>query len=1331
MLARAVARVARVAGVAGVLALAPAARGELRLSEFMAAADDRRLAEDGQGRWRPGSGPHWTDPGFAGVGWRRGAAPLGFGGPGGLGTDVGALMRNRTPSLYVRQRFDLTAAEAANLGRLHLRVRFDDGFVAWINGREAGRANAGPAGHFLYHDMPAYNFAAPVDDPRYEPRAQPGVGGEQPVTLDLGPAGAWVREGENVLALQLLNREPDGAARLDATLADPDTARTLVPWSAAGWDYWPGLAEPSGGLVEPADFEAPAAEPGFDDWIEIENTGAEAVSLAGWALTTRRDDPRQWSFPATASVPAGGRLVVLAGGRPAPPPGAAWLHANFTLPADGSYLALVDPSGAVRDEFDPAYAPQGPLHSYGRNAAGVWGFLREASPGRPNTGPWAAAETAPVTISPAGGFHSGPVTVTLATPTPGARIRYTLDGTEPTATHGFAYAEPLVLFPINDKTGHPVRARAFLDGQVPSAVTTQSYLIDQHPGLRSAPALVLTGDPGATFYRPAGILAVQGGTYIDELWVPLQASDYHLPLAHGRMLDAQAPQRPYERPAHLEFYPVDDRPPFSRPVGVRVASSPYSRPRLKLTQAATASPLPSHPTEKPSFNLFFRADSGDSPVSYPFLPETPVRRFEELRLRAGKNDIRNPFIRDEFIRRLFTDMGQTGSVGSFNGLWINGVYKGYYNLCERIREPFLQNHHPGSGEWDVDAIFQFEDGDSDHFDNFLVKRLLADLSTRENYEALGEVLDLANVADYYLLMVYAAMWDWPDNNWVMARERAPGGRWRCYVWDAEGCFGLNGYKPATWNTFTRDLFPANFWICVQFQRLMTSPEWRLLFADRIQRHFFNGGALTDGRLTARKDGAAAEVAPFLAHAGITPDHTWFTQWLDPATGRKRVLLPHLLPGQTGYSAGHFRDPDGDGDLGDSLWPLTLAPTLSLPPGSVPAGSTLALGLPPGVPPGSTIHLTLDGGDPRAWGGAVADGALASAGPVPLAASTVTVRARVRHAVTGEWSPLTEAVYRVGTVPAAAGNLVVSELMFHPPPPTAAEAAAGFTDPDDFEYVALRALGPAPVDLSSLRFTEGISFDFTGATPAVVDPGDHVLLARNRAAIARRYGETTASRVVGEYFGGLSNAGEPLRLESRTDGTPVQAFRYGDAAPWPAAADGGGSSLVLLAPDTHPDPAVPSHWAASAAFAGQPGGTALALTYDAWGAWVFPAAAWANPALAGPAADPDQDGWANLLEFALSGAPLDPARSPSVEWKHTTGPDGDRLEISVRVSPGAAGVTFTPEGTASLEEGAWQRDFIAAPETPQPDGSVRHSWHRPLPPGTRAWFGRLRAAPAGL
>ncbi len=55
-----------------------------------------------------------------------------------------------------------------------------------------------------------------------------------------------------------------------------------------------------------------------------------------------------------------------------------------------------------------------------------------------------------VTASMAGGFYSNPFSVTLSTATPGATIRYTLDGSTPTPTNGTIYSGPIE---------YPVRSR--------------------------------------------------------------------------------------------------------------------------------------------------------------------------------------------------------------------------------------------------------------------------------------------------------------------------------------------------------------------------------------------------------------------------------------------------------------------------------------------------------------------------------------------------------------------------------------------------------------------------------------------------------------------------------------------------------------------------------------------------------------------------------------------------------------------------------------------------------------------------------------------------------
>ncbi len=112
-----------------------------------------------------------------------------------------------------------------------------------------------------------------------------------------------------------------------------------------------------------ANSETLADEEGeFPDWIEIENTGPDAVNLAGWVLTDKPDGPG-WVFPAT-NLLAGERLVVFASNQDRRRPGAP-LHTNFRLSAAGEYLALRSPAGEAVSELAPAFPPQAPDVSFG------------------------------------------------------------------------------------------------------------------------------------------------------------------------------------------------------------------------------------------------------------------------------------------------------------------------------------------------------------------------------------------------------------------------------------------------------------------------------------------------------------------------------------------------------------------------------------------------------------------------------------------------------------------------------------------------------------------------------------------------------------------------------------------------------------------------------------------------------------------------------------------------------------------------------------------------------------------------------------------------------
>jgi uncharacterized repeat protein (TIGR03806 family) len=80
---------------------------------------------------------------------------------------------------------------------------------------------------------------------------------------------------------------------------------------------------------------------------------------------------------------------------------------------------------------------------------------------------------APPSILPAGGEFRGPVTVTLASSTAGAEIRYTLDGSAPGAS------DQLYQGPIRIEGPAVLRARVYKDGFTRSVIAQQTYVIGQ------------------------------------------------------------------------------------------------------------------------------------------------------------------------------------------------------------------------------------------------------------------------------------------------------------------------------------------------------------------------------------------------------------------------------------------------------------------------------------------------------------------------------------------------------------------------------------------------------------------------------------------------------------------------------------------------------------------------------------------------------------------------------------------------------------------------------------------------------------------------------------
>ena len=787
-------------------------------------------------------------------------------------------------------------------------------------------------------------------------------------------------------------------------------------------------------------------------------------------------------------------------------------------------------------------------------------------------------------FSAARGFYDAAFDLELTTPTPGATIRYTTDGTVPTLVNGSTYSSPLRI-----SGTATLRAATFQDQFEPSPVATRTFLfvddiIRQSPHGEAPPGWPSSWGANVVDYGMDPDI-VDHPTYapriredlkaIPSFSIVMELKDLFDP-ATGIYSNPGQDGRAWERPCSIELIFPDGTDGFEIPAGIRIRGG-FSR--------STSNP-------KHAFRLFFRSEYGASKLVYPLFGDEGTDTFDKIDLRTFQNyswsfqgDSRGIFVRDQVNRDLQLAMGHHAERGEFYHLYINGHYWGIFNTCERPEAAYGATYYGGRRE-DYDTIkveagpytINATDGDMDAWTR-LYQLALAGFSSNEAYQFVQgnnpdgtrnpeyeNLVDVSNLIDYLLIILYGGNLDAPisnflsnnrPNNFYGLRDRTGRDGFRFFVHDAEHTLlNVNQSRIGPYPAGDSSVLYSNpQWV---WQRLQANAEFRLRVADHVHRHFLNGGVLTAPRVIELFERRISQldraVVGESARWGDAKRATPFTRadWLNAVN----QVRNNYLPQRSDIVFNQLRNA--------GLYPAVTAPSFNRHGGTVDPGFNLVISAPTG-----TIYYTLDGSDPRLLGGAVSPRARIYAAPVVLD-ETAEVNARVLSS--GTWSALNSAVF---TLIQTFTDLFITEIMYNPP------ATETFTS-DQLEFIELKNVGSDELDLSGVAFTDGIRFTFPSGTR--LDPGAFAVLVADPVGFASRYPEVTMD---GVYTGRLSNSGERLTL-SHAVGTTIFSVRYEDVEPWPVAADGAGFSLVPVNADLNPDPDDPANWRASTAAGGSPG-----------------------------------------------------------------------------------------------------------------------------------------------
>jgi hypothetical protein len=796
------------------------------------------------------------------------------------------------------------------------------------------------------------------------------------------------------------------------------------------------------------------------------------------------------------------------------------------------------------------------------------------------------------------GFYETNLSCMITTATAGATIKYTLNGSVPSETNGFTYTGPILI--TNTTT---LRAVAIRNGLVPSDVDTHTYIfvndvIRQSPtGQAPGPGWPTVTSSGGQIYdygMDPDIVnnAVWGATIRDDLKslpsfsIVMELKDL-FDNATGIYANPRGDERAWERPGSLELIYPDGTRGFQINCGVRIRGG-FSRDGSN----------PKH-----AFRFFFRQDYGQAKLNYPLFGDQGADSFDKIDLRtmqnyswAFQNDPRMICLRDQFSRDAQGAMGHLTERGNFCHLYLNGQYWGLYNTDERAEASYGETYIGGRRE-DYDAIkvdpdlgyvIEPTDGNLDAWfrlwqaatngfasdsNYFKIQGLNVDGTPNPSYENL---LDVPNLIDYMLIILYGGNLDAPisnflgntnPNNWFGIRNRLGTlGGFRFFAHDSEHTLlveELNRDRTGPFPAgdpsqgavaFSRSN-PQYLW-----QRLSLNAEFRMLVADHIQRHFFNGGVLSTegGRalLLTRSNEISQAIVAESARWGDAKTTVPYTRntWV---TEMNRIYSNYFAL-RTGIVLNQLR--------AKSLFPNLGAPLFSQYGGEVSPGFTLTMSNPNGI---GTIYYTVNAGDPRLRGGGVSPAAMTYSGPVSIFFPAV-VRARILSGST--WSAIVEATFY--TVQDFT-KLIITEIMYNPPP-------MGMVSGDELEFLEFKNVGTNILDLTGLSFTSGVTFSFTNGTRLV--PGQFFVLGRNAAQLAIQYPGLVVN---GIYSGRLDNGGEQLALAHPLNGT-ILSFDYNDGGRWPITPDGQGFSLVPKDPNSNPYPDSAFSWRASTFPGGSPG-----------------------------------------------------------------------------------------------------------------------------------------------
>ncbi len=467
-------------------------------------------------------------------------------------------------------------------------------------------------------------------------------------------------------------------------------------------------------------------------------------------------------------------------------------HVNFKLPKEGGEVFLFDSAGVLRDSIAYPKVPKGMSYSF---VGDGWGF---ASPTPLGIGNFAyAAQTENSYSLPNSGFYSEAFTVSFGSDSTGT-VRCEVGGKSPTES------SPAVAGEIEISETTVLRCATFREGELPSEVTTRTYLFESQP---SVVAAFITADPNQLFDPDSGI-------YMEGPEASAEEPHYGANYWKDKTI-----------PAEITFFePGVNAPAFMENVGYEIFGN-YSR----------ANP-------KKSFALKFRKRFGKSKLEYRMFPEFPnVTEFKDIVFRNNGGNYNQDYIRDYLSSSISEGLGVDYQKSRFAVVFYNGEYYGIHEIRERLNENYFVSNYGYSGNA-IDLLKADNSISSGSASDYIALEDYMeghDLSDSAAYAYVASQMDIDNYISYVQTEMFVANQDWPANNLKKWRSTAPLTKWKWALYDLDWGFsnGHSQYSKIDMFHFIADStasgYPNGAEYTVPFRSLLKNENFRRRFINRF------------------------------------------------------------------------------------------------------------------------------------------------------------------------------------------------------------------------------------------------------------------------------------------------------------------------------------------------------------------------------------------------------------------------------------------------------------------------------------------------------------------